>query len=181
MIDNAYATSNEDENVILMLACSSQEDNGSVEISSVVATRKRNPPSCVVSVNGKDVKFLADSGSPLTLVCLADCMNIGKMVVQDSHIKNVAYGGKSIEVVGKFEATLKFGSKCAVESDDKSESVDKLEIVCVVNAIGEVSKQALTEQEWISACLDDGVLQEVKSYIRGGWPNAKSTPEDLIP
>ncbi|KAJ1218751.1 hypothetical protein NDU88_006327 [Pleurodeles waltl] len=46
------------------------------------------------------------------------------------------------------------------ECDEKTDPVDDLEIVCAVNAIGEVSKGALTEQEFLSACLADEVLQE---------------------
>ncbi|KAJ1192533.1 hypothetical protein NDU88_001840 [Pleurodeles waltl] len=67
------------------------------------------------------------------------------------------------------------------ERDDKSEPVDELVIVYAVNAIGEVSKGELTEQEWMSPCLDDEVLQEAKSYICGGWPNVKNLQEDLVP
>ncbi|KAJ1122356.1 hypothetical protein NDU88_000848 [Pleurodeles waltl] len=99
MIDNSYNASDEDENVILMLSSKSQEGDGTVEISSVMATRKRNSPLCVVSVNDKNVKFLADSGSPFTLISMADFKNIDDMVVQESHIKKFAFGGKRIEVV----------------------------------------------------------------------------------
>ncbi|KAJ1210271.1 hypothetical protein NDU88_005637 [Pleurodeles waltl] len=115
MIDNTNATSDEDENVILMVSSMCQENDGTVEISSVVVTQKRNPPSCGVSVNDKNVKFLADSGSPFTLINMADSKKIDDMVVQESQIKMFAYGGKSIEVVLKFEAHLKFEGKCAVE------------------------------------------------------------------
>ncbi|KAJ1079845.1 hypothetical protein NDU88_000078 [Pleurodeles waltl] len=106
-------TSDEDINVILMLTPRNQEDNDVVEISSMVAARKRNPPSCIVLVNNRDVKFLADSGSPFTLINMVDFKNFDNMVMQDSHIKIFAYGGKCIEVVGKFEANLQFASKCA--------------------------------------------------------------------
>ncbi|KAJ1211300.1 hypothetical protein NDU88_006661 [Pleurodeles waltl] len=87
MIDNTYATSDEDENDILMLSSVCQEHDATVEISSVVRTLKRNPPSCVVSVNNKNVKFQADSGSPFMLINMADLKNIEDIVLQESHIK----------------------------------------------------------------------------------------------
>ncbi|KAJ1219134.1 hypothetical protein NDU88_006705 [Pleurodeles waltl] len=114
MINNSYADSDEDENVILMLLSQSQEDSGTVEMSSMMVTQKRRPPSCVVSVNNKNMKFLADSGSPFTLINVAGFKDIDEMVVQESRIKIVAYGGKHIEVVGKFKATIRFKGKCEV-------------------------------------------------------------------
>ncbi|KAJ1089510.1 hypothetical protein NDU88_002661 [Pleurodeles waltl] len=89
MIDNSYATWNEDENVILMLSSKSQEDGGTVEISSMMATQKRRLPPSVVWVNNKNVKFLADSGSPLTLIIMADFKDTDDMVVQESRLKKL--------------------------------------------------------------------------------------------
>ncbi|KAJ1167092.1 hypothetical protein NDU88_007485 [Pleurodeles waltl] len=56
MIEKSYVESDEEENVILMLSSESQEDNGIVEIPSMMVTQKRRPPSCVVSVNNSNVK-----------------------------------------------------------------------------------------------------------------------------
>ncbi|KAJ1203012.1 hypothetical protein NDU88_006807 [Pleurodeles waltl] len=111
MIDNTYTTSDEGENVILVQETGRQWYCGDIFCGGDAEV---NPPSCVVSVSNRNVKFLADSGSPFTLISMADFKNIDDMVVQDSQIKMFAYEGKHIEVVGKFEATLKFEGKCAV-------------------------------------------------------------------
>ncbi|KAJ1080696.1 hypothetical protein NDU88_000890 [Pleurodeles waltl] len=87
MIENSYVDSDEDENVILMLSSKSQEDSDTVEIFSMMETQKRRLPSCVVSVNNRSVKFLADSGSPFTLINVTDFKDIDDMVVQESCIK----------------------------------------------------------------------------------------------
>ncbi|KAJ1131570.1 hypothetical protein NDU88_009905 [Pleurodeles waltl] len=114
MIEKSYVDLDEDENVILMLSSEGQEDSGTVEISSMMVTQKRRPPSCMVSVNNKNIKFLADYGSPFTLINVTDFKDIDNMVVHESRINLNAYGGKCVEVVGKFEANLKFEGKCAV-------------------------------------------------------------------
>ncbi|KAJ1146339.1 hypothetical protein NDU88_012616 [Pleurodeles waltl] len=114
MLENTFCDSEDENNEVLMLSSISPEWDGTMEISSMVVAQKRKAPLCVISVNIKDVKFLADSGSPFTLMNITDFGLIDNIVLHDSCIKIFAYGSKRVEVMGKFETKLQFDGKCAV-------------------------------------------------------------------
>ncbi|KAJ1208171.1 hypothetical protein NDU88_003557 [Pleurodeles waltl] len=64
-----------------------------------------------VEINGIQVKVMADSGSPFTLLSEAKWNELFKsqgFTLSQSLIQPIGYGGKSIEVVGEFNAKLKF-------------------------------------------------------------------------
>lgn len=103
----------DEEDQLLMLSSSSVQSEGVMEIASMGSAHKRKSPSCVIDVNGKKVKFLADSGSPFTLVNIKDFGNIDKVQLQPSNIRIFAYGGKRVEVLGRYSATLEFQGESA--------------------------------------------------------------------
>ncbi|KAJ1134769.1 hypothetical protein NDU88_001216 [Pleurodeles waltl] len=112
-LENSYCDSKE-ENQVFMLSLIRPEWDGNMEISSMVVAQKRKAPLCVISVNNKDVKFLADSGSPFTLMNTTDFVTFDNIELHYSRINFFAYGGKRVEVLGKFEANLQYDEKCAV-------------------------------------------------------------------
>lgn len=100
-------------------SASSEEDqicllSVSTDIISTISHETRHP-ICMLSINGKDIKMLADSGSPFTLISdkIWESSFSSQGSLSQTAICPIAYGGKSIDVLGEFQAELCFKDSSA--------------------------------------------------------------------
>lgn len=61
-----------------------------------------------MEINGNSISMMADSGSFFTLIGPENWKKLTNTPLRKSFIKPVAYGGKSVQVVGEFDCNLAF-------------------------------------------------------------------------
>lgn len=93
-------------NEIMMLGCHHEQATNCQVLELHVNKIKR--PYCQVEINGNSISMMADSGSFFTLIGPENWKKLTNTPLRKSFIKPVAYGGKSVQVVGEFDCNLAF-------------------------------------------------------------------------
>ncbi|KAJ1180219.1 hypothetical protein NDU88_005441 [Pleurodeles waltl] len=106
---DAYKVNNVDTNV--SPSSNSSEEEEVFVVNNDVSNNCTRRPFCLVEVNGIQVQMMADSGSPFTLLSDTKWNELFEgceITLNHSRIQPVGYGGKSVDVIGEFQANLRF-------------------------------------------------------------------------
>ncbi|KAJ1187234.1 hypothetical protein NDU88_004013 [Pleurodeles waltl] len=104
VVTNNYSSSSSEEGEVFMV-------NDKEPLIGEVRDSGVRRPFCLVEIDGVQVHMMADSGSPFTLLSETkwnDLFRARGVTLKPSLIDPIGYGGKSIDVVGEFQAVLKF-------------------------------------------------------------------------
>ncbi|KAJ1188956.1 hypothetical protein NDU88_005712 [Pleurodeles waltl] len=142
-------------------------------------------PMCEVLVAGRKLVLMADSGSPWTIVVqdYLERMFEGiwdTTVLNEPDIVAESFEGTTIDVMGFVETEIVFKERKA--------NIKLCVATKGVNVLGwkdqgymTVEFGSIKEEEWMDCVKNDHVLQEVKKYVRDGWPSRGVVAAELEP
>ncbi|KAJ1192400.1 hypothetical protein NDU88_001707 [Pleurodeles waltl] len=97
-----------------------------------------------------------------------------------NRVKALEQSEKRIKTVQDTEKSTNLEFEHESGEGDKCDTVD-MDFVAVVSDFISDEFKGIDEKKWVESDREDSVLQEVKEYVKNGWPGKEKVLEEFAP